>query len=254
VCLDEGELQGPVLYRSAETLQTLARREGTQRELTSVLARLAERNTPVIVGADRPLTTSSAVGKALGPALRGAHSVALRKPEWETRVAIFLDRARDWGVHLGTNIAAALASGIGEDLHRLDIVMTRAMLLRRSEEEPLDLEHARRTLAPGALYGRPPSPEVILDVVARRFGLRVREIRARDRNASRSMARQVAAYLLRTRCGLSFPEIGRKLDRHYTTVLNAVQRSEARLGEDASFASLLGLIEKEVILRTERGK
>ena len=68
------------------------------------------------------------------------------------------------------------------------------------------------------------------------------------------MARQIAAYLLRNRCGLSFPEIGRKLDRHYTTALHAVQRSEARLGKETSFASLVGVIEKEVTLRTEKGK
>jgi chromosomal replication initiator protein len=283
--LAEKELEGRVLYRSAEALsleiasaiyggyleelrqtlstyralliddlQTLARREATQRELGLVLATLSQHGAPVVVTADRPLAQLPELGRTLQLALDATDSVALAAPEWETRVAIFLDRALGWGVQLGTNVAAALASGIGDGLHRLDVVLTRAMVLRRSEEESVDLEHARRTLAPGPLYGRPPSPEVVLDVVARRFGVRVRDIRARDRTTSRTTARQIAAYLLRNRCGLSFPEIGRKLDRHYTTALNAVQRSEARLGKEASFASLVGVIEKEVTLRTERGK
>jgi chromosomal replication initiator protein len=283
--LAETELDGPIVYGSAEglslkianaiyggelenfrqtlstcgallvdDLQILAQREATQKELALALMRFSERGAPVVVTADRPICELTDLGKPLRHALRDATSAALQAPEWETRVAIFLDRALGWGVNLGANIAAALASGIGEDLHRLDVVLTRAMVLRRSEEEPVDLEHARRTLAPGPLYGRAPSPDVVLEVVARRFGLRVREIRIQDRTATRTTARQIAAYLLRNRCGLSFPEIGRKLDRHYTTALHAVQRSEARLGREASFASLVGLIEKEVTLRTDRGK
>jgi chromosomal replication initiator protein len=237
-----------------DDLETLVRREATQRELASALVGFSERGAPVVVTANRPLSELTDLGNPLRHALRDATAATLQAPEWETRVAIFLDRAHDWGANLGANIAAVLASGIGEDLHRLDVVLTRAMVLRRSEEEPVDLEHARRTLAPGALYGRAPSPDVVLEVVARRFGLRTREIRTQDRTAARTTARQIAAYLLRNRCGLSFPEIGRKLDRHYTTAINAVQRSETRLGREASFASLLGLIEKEVTLRTERGK
>ena len=186
-CLAEQELDGPVVYRSGEALpleiataiyggdlrelredlstcgalliddlQTLAQREATQRELASLLTRFSKRHAPVIVTADRPLAELIDLGTALRDALANSNSVTLEAPEWETRVAIFLERARGWGVQLNTNVAGVLASGIGEDLHRLDVVLSLSMVLRRSEEERVDLEHARRTLAPGPLYGRSP--------------------------------------------------------------------------------------------------
>jgi chromosomal replication initiator protein len=214
---------------------------------------LAERKVPIVLAADRPVRELEELEEPLRRALGQVDSLPLSRPEWETRVAIFLDRAQGWGVELGPNVAASLASGIGDELDRLDAVLTRAMVLRRSERETVSLENARRTLAAGPLYPCRPLPETVLDVVARRFGLRPRDLRARDRTAPYTTARQLAAYLLRTRCGLSFPEIGKKLDRHYSTVLHAVRQTERRLAQDVSFSNLLGLVEKEVNLRTEKG-
>jgi chromosomal replication initiator protein DnaA len=277
--------KGPVLYRTAEDLslevanaiysgklvelrrelavsgalivddlQMLAQRQATERELATLLRVLAERNAPVVLSADRPITELAELSEPLHRALRNADSIPLSRPEWETRAAIFLDRAQGWGVELGAKVAGSLASGVGDELDRVDAVLTRAMVLRRSEQETVSLENARRTLSSGPLYPRRPPPEAIIDVTARRFALRPRDLRARDRTAPHTAARQVAAYLLRTRCGLSFPEIGKKLERHYSTALHAVRQTELRLGQDASFANLLGLIEKEVNLRMEKGE
>jgi chromosomal replication initiator protein len=237
-----------------DDLHSLAGRQATQAELAVVLESLAERGAPVILVADRPRTELTGVGDELGHALRHADSVELSVPEWETHTAIFIDRARGWNVQLGASVAGALASGIAEDLRKVDIILTRSMLLRRTESEGLELEHARRALAPGALYSKKPSPDVILDVVARHFGLRVRDLRAPDRTAKRATARQAAAYLLRTRSGLSLTEIGRRIGRHHSTALYSVNRSIERLEGDASWSSLLSLVEKEIILRTEKRK
>lgn len=106
----------------------------------------------------------------------------------------------------------------------------------------------------GPLRTACPTPEVVLEVVARQFGLRVRDLRAPDRSKPRTQARHLGAYLLRTRCGLSYPEIGRRLDRDHSTALYGVRRTEERLTRDASLASLLGIVEKELVSRAERGR
>ncbi|MEE8558170.1 MAG: DnaA/Hda family protein [Myxococcota bacterium] len=278
-------LQGPVLFRSADVLsleivrailggrlrelrtelsragalvvddlQALTDREATRRELTVVLEILRERQCPVVLATDRPPEQLRNLGHGLDRLLRAATVSQLSQPEWETRVAVFLDRARSWGVDLRSDVAAALATGIGPDLARIDAVLTRCMLLRRTEVEGVDLEHTRRALAPGPLYAECPAPELVLDVVARHYGLRTRDLRGTERTEPKRTARRLAAYLLRVRCGLSFPQIGRQLGRHHTTVLHAVRETERRLGIEASLTGQLALLEKEIAARGEQGK
>jgi chromosomal replication initiator protein len=278
-------LSGPVLYRSAELLllemvrailsgqlaelratlsgcgallvddvQLLESREATQAELRAVLESLQERGIPILLTTDRPIAELPGVGPPLHQALRSATELPVALPEWETHAAIFLDRALGWNLQLGANVAGALASAIGGDLSRVDPLLTRAMLLRRSEKQTLELEHVRRVLAPAPLYAVRPSPEVILEVVAHHFGLRQKDLRSPERTGPRTSARQAAAYLLRTRCGLSFPDIGRRIGRHHTTALHSVKRSSFRLTRDPSWGTLLDVMEKEVSRRTERGK
>jgi chromosomal replication initiator protein len=151
-------------------------------------------------------------------------------------------------------VASTLSTGLGEDLHRLEPVLTRTILLHRSERGPVELEHARQALSPGVASARTPSPDLILETVARQFGLRVRDIRGPGRSGPRNTARHLTAYLLKLRCGLSYPEIGRRLGRHHSTIVYAVRQTERRLAHDGSLAHILDLVEKEVALRMERGK
>jgi chromosomal replication initiator protein len=283
--LDGQSLGGPVLFRSADVLsleivraiwsgrlselrselsqagalivddlQTLGDREATRQELILLLEVLQSRGSPVVLSTNCPPDQLQHLGKNMDTVLRSARVARLSQPEWETRVAVFLDRALSWGIDLRGDVASTLATGIGDELWRVDPVLTRCMLLRRTESEGVDLEHTRRALAPGPLYAERPAPELVLDVVARHYGLRVRDLKGTDRTEPLRTARCLAAYLLRVRCGLSFPQIGRQLDRHHTTMLHAVRQAETRFGVEASLTGQLTLLEKEIISRGEKGE
>ena len=283
--LTDRPLEGPVLFRSAEllsleivraiwngelsdlravlcragalvidNLHAVTDREATRRELTIVLEILHQRGAPVALSTDRPPGELRHLGKNLEGILRSATTVRLSRPEWETRVAIFLDRARAWGLDLRSDVASTLTTEIGEELSRIDPILTRCMLLRPPDLDGVELEHARRALAPGPLYAYRPAPELVLDVVARHYGLRMRDLKGSNRMEPLRTARRLASYLLRVRCGLSFPEIGRRLGRHHTTALNAVRQTQRHLGDDATLAGQLALIEKEIVSRAERVK
>jgi chromosomal replication initiator protein len=250
-----GDLQKGLLGASAlllDDLGILAERDATRRELELVLRRHLSEGKTLILASDLPADALSALGAAFRDAIDAARTVKLAPPEWETRVAIFFDRASAWGVELGADVASTLATGVGDDLHRVDAVLTRLMLLRRGEHGEADVDLARRALSSGPLDSPSPSPEAILDAVARRFGLRRRDLRAPGRTGGPAAARQLAAYLLRTRCGLSLPEIGRRLGRHHTSALSSVRSAQRKLRHDASFASLVALVEKEILARGEK--
>lgn len=233
-----------------DNLHALADRDTTQTEIAAVLGDLRDRAVPILFATEQPPELLSEMGQDLRRALEGVRSMALDPPDWETRTAIVLDRARAWGVQLTANVAGSLASGIGTNLAQLDRVITRAMLLRRDQD--LDLEHVRRALAAGPVFSGIPAPEIVLEVISRHYGLRVRDLRGPRRTAMHTASRHLAAYVLRTRCGLSFPKIGRCIGRHHSTAIHGVRKIERSLSEDGSLASLLGLVEKELSLRSEK--
>jgi chromosomal replication initiator protein len=250
-----GDVRKGLLGASAlliDDLGILAERDATRRELELVLRRELSEGKPLILASDLPAEALSALGAAFRDAIGTAWTVELAPPEWETRVAILFDRASAWGVELGADVASTLATGVGEDLHRLDAVLTRLMLLRRGEHGDADVDLARRALSSGPLHSPSPSPETILDVVARRFGLRRRDLRAPGRTGGPAAARQLAAYLLRTHCALSLPQIGRRLGRHHTSALSSVRSAQRKLRHDASFAGLVALVEKEILASGEK--
>jgi chromosomal replication initiator protein len=73
-----------------------------------------------------------------------------------------------------------------------------------------------------------PVMQVIIGSVALAFGLAPADITGRSRMKSVAEARAVACYVARRCTRMSFPEIGRAVDRDHTTVMTAVKMVTAR--------------------------
>lgn len=73
------------------------------------------------------------------------------------------------------------------------------------------------------------SPRRICNAVARFFGLGFWDLRARTRTTLFTEARRVACHLLRSLAGMSYPQIGRYLQRDHTTVMSACREVDRRL-------------------------
>ena len=65
--------------------------------------------------------------------------------------------------------------------------------------------------------------------------------------------RQVAMYLMRRHCDLSYPEIGRRFGRHHTTALHSDRVIQDQLTENAGLRAAVVLIEKELMRNREAG-
>lgn len=66
--------------------------------------------------------------------------------------------------------------------------------------------------------------EQVVDAVARECGVRIPYVYGHARYRSPTVARHVAWYLLRCRCGQSYSAIARAFDRHHTSIMSGVQR------------------------------
>ncbi|HTO71761.1 MAG TPA: DnaA/Hda family protein [Myxococcota bacterium] len=236
-----------------DDLDALAGRDATQDELALALDTLRGRGVPIAVSLGRPVDRTPGLSEALRAALGRFTALEMRAPEWETRVAIVVSHARRWGVEPSSPVAAFLASRLRSNLGRLDATLTRLMTRASAGNALFDLEVVKRLLNDSGEKPVATSPTDVLTAVSRQFNVRVRELRSASRSARVTVPRQVAMYLMRRYCGLSYPEIGRIFSRHHTTALHADRVVQEQLAENASLRAAVVLVEKELLRLSEGG-
>jgi chromosomal replication initiator protein len=238
-----------------DSVETLAGRDGTQDELARAILARASRGRLVVLAVRLERGSLPPLGSGLRAALERGTVVDLAAPEWELRVALLMRRAARWGVDLSPDAASFLVGRLGADLAGVDALLTRLMARTGGARDLSTVTAVQRAL-------EPPAPDLeralpigtILGLVSRHFGLRMRDLYSTSRSPRISLPRQVAMYLVRRHCGLSFPEIGRRFGRHHTTVIHACRRAEELLEGTTSGGASIRLVEKEIErVRSEGG-
>jgi chromosomal replication initiator protein len=237
-----------------DDLSQLAGREATQVELLAALDALVSLRRPVVLTSPLPPGELGELSPALRKRLESATQIPLACPSWELKIAVVLDRIDRWGIAADQEVASFLVSRIGTDLRRLDALLTRLLLHPLCASGLPDVEAVRQVLGSGRTRPGPVPPETVTSLIARHFNLRVRDLRSATRSPRITTPRQIAMYLLRQHCSLSYPEIGQRFGRHHTTALHSVRQIARQLEENGSLRSTVRLLEKELLRSLETGE
>jgi chromosomal replication initiator protein len=228
-----------------DDLHHLADRTATQHELASAIEALLASGKPVVLTSAIPPLELRDFSERLRSTLRGAYCLPLRLPDWETRVALVLQRIAAWGVPADERDASLIVGELGERLGRLDALLTRLLIHSPGADNLADGDSIR-----DALQARPRlrgiGAEAVMGLVIRHFGIRARELRSATRSPRVTIPRQIVMYLLRRHCALSYPEIGRRLGRHHTTALHSVRQVTRLLERNGNLRATVRLLEKEL--------
>ena len=225
----------------------LVGREATQEELAAVIAERASRGAPVVLSSRLAPGDPCDLGEPLRTALDSVRALPLRAPEWETRVAVVLDRIALWRVETTPDVASLLASSLGASLGRLDAVLTRLMTHPACAIGLHDAELVRRILENGGPVVSSARPQDVIRLVSQHFSVRPSELRSPAKSPRVTTPRQLAMYLLRHHCGLSYPEIGERFRRHHTTAIHACKKIERERDRNAGLRATVLLLEKELL-------
>lgn len=224
-------------YRSMDALliddiQFLAGKERSQEEFFHTFNALLEGNQQIILTCDRYPKEVNGIEARLRSRFGWGLIVAVEPPDYETRVAILMNKAIEREVELPTNVAELMARGVRSNVRDLEGALNTLTANARFTGRPIDEGFARETLRDLlAVHERAITIENIQKVVAEYYKLRVSDLLSKRRNRSIARPRQMAMSLAKELTRHSLPEIGDAFGgRDHTTVLHAC-RTIASLSE-----------------------
>lgn len=240
-------------YRSAEALliddiQFFAGKDRTQEEFFHTFNALLESKQQIILTCDRYPKEVEGLEARLRSRFGWGLTVAIEPPDFETRVAILLNKAQERGVQLADAVAFLIARRMRSNVRDLEgalnTLIANARFTGQSITEPFTREVLRDLLT---VHDRLITIENIQKTVSEYYKLRVADLLSRRRTRTIARPRQVAMALSKELTEHSLPEIGDAFGgRDHTTVLHACRKIEelcetdGRLREDK--AKLLRLL------------
>ncbi len=240
-------------YRHADALviddvQFLSKHEQTQEEFFHTFNTLYQAQKQIILSCDRPPAEIPHLEERLISRFNWGLVAGIDRPGYETRVAIIRRKASARGVDLPDDVVCFIAGTIDSNTRELEGAITKIAMLARVLERPMTLDLAEEALGCDVRAGKyDVTVEDIIDVVTKRFGVRLADLQSRKRTKSISLPRQVCMYLARSLTRHSLSEIGGYFGgRDHTTVLHANRAIKGLREEDTVFRATVEQLSQEL--------
>lgn len=231
-------------YRSADALliddiQFFAGKPTTQEEFFHTFNSLMDGRKQIILTCDRFPKDLDRLDDRLKSRFSSGLTVSVEPPDLETRVAILLSKAEQFGLALNNDVAFFVAQHVRSNVRELEGVLLRLSAGMRLQGEAITVEFARQTLRDMlAHYERKVTIENIMSTVAKYYGIPHKDLRSPRRSRMLARPRQVAMALARELTEHSLPDIGQHFEKDHTTVLHAdrkikeLRETDIRIRED----------------------
>jgi chromosomal replication initiator protein len=211
-----------------DDIQFFAGKERTQEEFFHTFNALLESKQQIILTCDRYPKEVQGLEARLRSRFGWGLTVAIEPPDFETRVAILMNKAQERGVQLDESVAFLIAKRMRSNVRDLEgalnTLFANARFTGRAITESFTREVLRDLLT---VHDRLITIENIQKIVSEYYKIRVSELLSRKRTRMIARPRQVAMALAKELTEHSLPEIGDAFGgRDHTTVLHACRKIE----------------------------
>jgi chromosomal replication initiator protein len=226
----------------------------TQAEFCHTLNALIDAGRQVVIASDRPPSDLESLDDRVRSRLAGGLVVEIGSLGEELRLEILKSRiaaarAHHPGFEVPASVLVFVAKAVTHNGRDLEGAVNRLLAHSKLSGQPVTLEMAEREMRD---LIRPAEPkrvriEDIQRVVARQYNVSRSDLLSSRRTANVVRPRQVAMYLAKVLTLRSLPEIGRRFGgRDHTTVLHAVRKIEALVGNDSSLADEVESLKRQL--------
>lgn len=241
-------------YRTVDVLilddiQFLAGKSKTQEELFHTFNTLYGQNKQLILSSDRPPAAIPTFQERLSSRLTGGMIVDIKKPDYETRLAIIEEKARLRQVPIDPEALEFIAKNIQNNVRDLEGALNRVLGHGEMHNQHLTVEYAKKILADvlERTTRRAIDAKQIIDTVSVYYNLPTDDLCGKCRKKEIVRPRQIAMYLLRKESSMSFPSIGEYFGgRDHTTAMHACDKIEKLLEHDEELSQEISFLRERL--------
>lgn len=236
-------------YRNIDVLliddiQFIEGKDRSQEEFFHTFNALYDRNKQIIISSDRPPQKLTNLDTRLTSRFLWSVSADIKPPDYETRVAILINKATAENIELTDDVREVIsfiAEKIKYNVRELEGAFTRIVSFSTLLEKPINSQLAKEVLkdalAPSEMKV---SIGDIKKCVSKYYGISIKDMDSSRRNRNIAFPRQVAMYLCKEMTENSFPKIGESFGgRDHTTVLHAHKKIAAEMESDDSLKDII---------------
>ena len=231
-----------------DDIQFLAGKERTQEEFFHTFNALYEARKQIVLSSDRFPKEMPSMEERLRSRFEWGLIADLQQPDVETRIAILRKKSEEEGIAIGDDVIHLLAQGLKSNIRELEGALIRLGAYSTLTGQAITTEMVKTVLRD--LLGSQKKVitlEDVQDVVARRFQVKVAELKSKRRTKTVVHPRQIAMYLSRELTDASFPEIGREFGgKDHTTIIHACRQIEKAMDNDTSLRTTVERLKDEI--------
>ena len=241
-------------YRSVDILliddiQFIAGKERTQEEFFHTFNELHDANKQIILSSDRPPKEIPTLEDRLRSRFEWGLIADIQAPDFETRMAILKKKADVEKLNVANEVMVYIAAKIKSNIRELEGALIRIVAYSSLTNRPITVELASEALKDiiSNKQNKNVTIDVIQDVVAGYFNLRIEDLKSQRRTRNIAYPRQIAMYLSRKLTDMSLPKIGEEFGgRDHTTVIHAYEKISDSLNTDESLQHTVNDITKKL--------
>ncbi len=232
-----------------DDVQFLAGKDKTQEELFHTFNTLHSQNKQVILSSDRPPSAISALQERLSSRLSAGMIADVKKPDFETRLAILEEKASKKNFHAEPEALAFIAKNIQSNVRELEGALNRVIAHTELRNEKATLDFVKNVLHDivDQTQRRNIDTKQIIEAVSGYYNLSSDELCGKRRNKEIVRPRQIAMYLLRKENNMSFPSIGEYFGgRDHTTAMHACEKIEKLIEHDEDLVQEINFLKERL--------
>ena len=241
-------------YRNVDILliddvQFIAGKERTQEEFFHTFNELHDANKQIILSSDRPPKEIPTLEDRLRSRFEWGLIADIQPPDFETRMAILKKKADVEKLNVANEVMVYIATKIKSNIRELEGALIRIVAYSSLTNRPITVDLAGEALKDiiSNKQNKNITIDVIQDVVAGYFNLRVEDLKSQRRTRNVAYPRQIAMYLSRKLTDMSLPKIGEEFGgRDHTTVIHAYEKISDSLNTDESLEHTVKDITKKL--------
>ncbi|MBQ4578036.1 MAG: chromosomal replication initiator protein DnaA [Clostridia bacterium] len=240
-------------YRQADLLlmddvQFLSGRQSLQEEFFHTFESLFQANKQIVLTSDRPPKEIATLSERLQTRFESGLLADVQSPDLETRMAMVKAKANNLGIEMPQIVVSYIAENITNNVRELEGAVKKIAAINSLMGSPIDLLMAQEAIK-DIFKERPglnPTAEMVLKEVSAFYSVPADKITGKAQNKEVVLARKVASFLMRELCSMSYPEIGKVLNRDHTSVIYGVETLTKTMAKDESLRDAVSDMKKNI--------